>query len=165
MRYPGKKVITYRPCELISPERWEGPQQAQLGTEFGLNDLIVSRYPLSASGHSVVGFYRRLGKPLFTPRDQTLVRLLIEHVPWLHKVSPLPQNVSEVVSLSPRECQILVHLILGCTQKEVARGLQISKHTVTDHLKGIYRQREVNSRADCGNLSYSQSGLFWRASE
>jgi DNA-binding CsgD family transcriptional regulator len=50
--------------------------------------------------------------------------------------------------LSPREREVLHHLILGDRVSNIAEQLFISKHTVRNHLKSVYRKTGVNSQAE-----------------
>jgi DNA-binding NarL/FixJ family response regulator len=50
--------------------------------------------------------------------------------------------------LTPRESEILSALGEGMSNKEVARALGISAHTVKFHLETIFRKLEVTSRAE-----------------
>jgi DNA-binding NarL/FixJ family response regulator len=52
------------------------------------------------------------------------------------------------VALTARESEILQVLAKGMSFKEVAKVLSISPHTVTDHVKAIYKKLKVNSRAE-----------------
>ena len=48
--------------------------------------------------------------------------------------------------LSEREFQIVQFLVLGMTNKEIARELNISIHTVKAHLEDIYDKLKINNR-------------------
>ncbi len=50
--------------------------------------------------------------------------------------------------LTEREREVLSLVGRGLRAKEVAEQLQISSHTVRDHLKSIYRKLDVSSRAE-----------------
>jgi DNA-binding NarL/FixJ family response regulator len=49
--------------------------------------------------------------------------------------------------LSPREREILQHLVDGMTMKQIARRLGVSYHTVTTHVRNIYEKLHVHSRS------------------
>ena len=49
------------------------------------------------------------------------------------------------IQLTPREVQVLRLRAEGCTCGQVAGRLGLSAHTVTTHLKNIYRKLEVHS--------------------
>lgn len=60
--------------------------------------------------------------------------------------------------LTAREREVLVLLSKGCRLPELAERLRISRHTVADHLKSIYRKLNVNSRAEAA-LEAARLGL------
>ncbi len=49
--------------------------------------------------------------------------------------------------LSPREEEVLRLLYNGCTYREIADRLRISRHTVHTHIKNIYQKLQTNSRS------------------
>lgn len=54
--------------------------------------------------------------------------------------------VDDEVPLTSRETQVLRHVALGLTNKEIARSLGISVETVKEHLQNILRKIAVNDR-------------------
>ncbi|MCL2713110.1 MAG: response regulator transcription factor [Alphaproteobacteria bacterium] len=50
--------------------------------------------------------------------------------------------------LSPREIGLLHLLARGCSNKQAARELSLSPHTIGDHVKSIYRKLGVSSRGE-----------------
>ena len=48
--------------------------------------------------------------------------------------------------LTPKEKMVLQYISRGYSNKEIARSLDISPHTVASHIKRIYQKLEVNSR-------------------
>jgi DNA-binding NarL/FixJ family response regulator len=62
-----------------------------------------------------------------------------------------PGTVSESVPdevLTPREREVLGLLARGFTLTDIARQLAISRHTVGDHVKNLYRKLDISSRAE-----------------
>jgi DNA-binding CsgD family transcriptional regulator len=59
--------------------------------------------------------------------------------------TPVPTNVAE---LSPRQEQTLQYLLGGDSEKQVARKLKLSQHTVHVYVKALYRRFGVSSRAE-----------------
>jgi DNA-binding CsgD family transcriptional regulator len=55
--------------------------------------------------------------------------------------------VNEPTALTPRECDVLRLLALGCTYEQVADRLGVSPHTVTSHIKNVYRKLGVRCAA------------------
>ena len=61
-----------------------------------------------------------------------------------------------LVSLTKRETEMLEVLARGLSFKEAAGALNISRHTVDDHMKSIYRKLSVHSRAEAVYEAISQ---------
>ena len=59
---------------------------------------------------------------------------------------PLPEEPT--VLLTPRELEVLGALGNGMTNKEVARLLRISRHTVKFHIESLFRKLGAASRAE-----------------
>jgi len=53
----------------------------------------------------------------------------------------------EVISLTPRESDVLYLIALGCTYEQAADRLGVSLHTVCTHVKNAYRKLGVRSGA------------------
>jgi DNA-binding CsgD family transcriptional regulator len=49
--------------------------------------------------------------------------------------------------LTPRECEVLRLIAFGCTYAQAADRLGVSLHTVTTHVKNLYRKLDVHSAA------------------
>lgn len=49
--------------------------------------------------------------------------------------------------LTSREAQVLWHLAQGCTYERIGDRLGVSLHTVTTHIKNIYRKLDVHCAA------------------
>lgn len=60
--------------------------------------------------------------------------------------------------LTARECEVLTLTAKGYRLPEVAERLAVSRHTVSDHLKNIYRKLKVNTRAQA-TLEAARLGL------
>lgn len=58
------------------------------------------------------------------------------------------QSAPEIISLSPREKEILALMVKGCSYKMIAAQLQISFGTVHTHTKKIYEKLHVNSNTE-----------------
>ncbi len=52
----------------------------------------------------------------------------------------------EQVQLTPRETQVLRHLALGLSNKEIGRSLKISVETVKEHVQNVMRKLAVKDR-------------------
>jgi len=61
--------------------------------------------------------------------------------------APAPNTSTEHVGLSPREREVIHELQLGSTNKEIARALDMTEHTVKFHFKNIFSKLGVDRRA------------------
>ncbi|MFU7528005.1 response regulator transcription factor [Qipengyuania sp. ASV99] len=55
-------------------------------------------------------------------------------------------KAAESLGLTRRECEILVHLAKGASNKEIARALKVSPNTVKTHVASLFQKLEVNGR-------------------
>ena len=62
------------------------------------------------------------------------------------ELKSLRQRYPELAKLTPRELEVLVHLLSDKTQEEIARELFISSSSVHFHCKNIYKKLEVSGR-------------------
>lgn len=60
------------------------------------------------------------------------------------------------ILLTPREVQVLTAVSNGLSNKEIARALGISQHTVKFHLESLMRKLGVSSRAEAVSKSMRQ---------
>lgn len=109
-----------------------------------------------ARGHAADS---RLSPPIVRAPAATYGRWLISHA------QPLGDGTDDIVitiqpatgrlllpafsrwyGLTAREEQILEHLCTDAASKNIARRLQLSAHTVNDHMKAIYRKTRASGR-------------------
>jgi DNA-binding CsgD family transcriptional regulator len=69
-------------------------------------------------------------------------------------------NLPEV-SLTERESEVLLRVAKGYTLPEIGVQLGLSRHTIADYVKQIYRKLNVSSRAEAA-LEAQRLGLFRR---
>ena len=56
------------------------------------------------------------------------------------------EGVDESVPLTERETQVLRHIALGLSNREIARSLEISVETVKEHVQNILRKIQCTDR-------------------
>jgi DNA-binding CsgD family transcriptional regulator len=97
---------------------------------------------------TVLGIFRELGDPNFQARDRRLIHLLHHELgPMVgHRLSRCAAPAAP--KLSPRASQTLERLLAGDSEKEAAANLGISQATVHQYVTAVYRQLNVNSRAE-----------------
>jgi DNA-binding NarL/FixJ family response regulator len=63
-------------------------------------------------------------------------------------------------ALSARERQVLSMIVLGCSNREIARRLHVAETTVKTHVKSSFRKLGVRTRAEaCSRILDPASGL------
>ena len=72
-----------------------------------------------------------------------------------------PQPSMPHVSLTDRETEVLLRVAKGFTLPEIGQQLSLSRHTIADYVKQIYRKLNVSSRAEAA-LEAQRMGLFGR---
>ncbi len=72
-----------------------------------------------------------------------------------------PANLLPEVSLTERETEVLLRVAKGYTLPEIGVQLGLSRHTIADYVKQIYRKLNVSSRAEVA-LEAQRLGLFGR---
>lgn len=119
----------------------------------GMDRLMFSVYPLGDSTVSGVGLHRRVGKPAYTPIERCIVHVVLSQIDWLHRADiDVPANDGRLAELTPRLRQTLMFLLMGDSRKQIAVKMNLSPHTVSDHMKSLYRLYGVNSRGELLSL-------------
>jgi DNA-binding CsgD family transcriptional regulator len=110
---------------------------------------IVAEWSIESDGlRSIVSAHRPRGTPSFSARDAAamkLIRLACEGI--------CPRTG---VSLTPRLRQVLVALQRGLTEKECARHLKLSRHTIHEYVKSLHKRFKASSRGELLNLSFDR---------
>jgi DNA-binding NarL/FixJ family response regulator len=71
-------------------------------------------------------------------------------------------NAMPRVQLTDRENEVLLRVAKGFTLPEIGVQLSLSRHTIADYVKQIYRKLNVSSRAEAA-LEAQRLGLFARS--
>ncbi|MEX0885749.1 MAG: helix-turn-helix transcriptional regulator [Phycisphaeraceae bacterium] len=118
----------------------------------GLEDRITSslRLPqLDASAMQVIVLHRAAGDGPYTRRAQRLVHLFHHELAGrLGGMLALPEAESAEPALPRRLQQVLACLLRGDSEKQVARRLHISPHTVNRHVQRLHQRFDVRSRGE-----------------
>ncbi|MEO8080498.1 MAG: response regulator transcription factor [Caldimonas sp.] len=107
----------------------------------------------------IVDQFRRMsqGEPPLSP---AIARRVMAHFASRSSERERPKNMPVVV-LTDRENEVLLRVAKGFTLPEIAVQLNLSRHTISDYVKQIYRKLNVSSRAEAA-LEAQRLGLFGR---
>ena len=107
----------------------------------------------------LVDQFRRMsqGEPPLSP---AIARRVMAHFASRSSQRERPKNMPSVV-LTDRENEVLLRVAKGFTLPEIAVQLNLSRHTISDYVKQIYRKLNVSSRAEAA-LEAQRLGLFGR---
>jgi DNA-binding NarL/FixJ family response regulator len=89
------------------------------------------------------------------PLSPSIARRLLSHF----RAEPEKHPAKEETQLTPREREVLSALARGITIANIGDELGISRHTVGDHVKNIYRKLNITSRAEAA-LQAKNMGLL-----
>jgi DNA-binding CsgD family transcriptional regulator len=113
------------------------------------DDGLWSRLRLPGLNHvHMVTLHRRVGDRGFGPRDRRLLHLLHLELGPLLGTALAPAGEPGPAGLPPRSRQTLESLLRGDSEKETARRLGLSVHTVHEYVTALYRHFGVCSRAE-----------------
>lgn len=115
-----------------------------IGIEVGLNSF----QPVAdGSSIDVMQVTAPWGRPL-DERARLIVKLVHEQiVPQIGKVLAAHDQPSPA-DLSPRRRQTMELLLKGLGDKQIAQELQLSRHTVNEHVTAVLRHFDVSSRSE-----------------
>ena len=83
----------------------------------------------------------------FSGRERLLAELAYSAIGPFDPPEPIFAG-SDMLQLTPRQYQTLHSLFSGQSEKQIARQIGLSRHTVHHHVKAIYRQFGVSSRGE-----------------
>ena len=113
-----------------------------------LDDMIHTHH-LSDSGQMRwLHVHRAQGDAAFTKRDRRLLALLNMEVSELLGAKLAPLGTPGVNDLPNRLRDVLLCLMKGDSEKQAARRLTISRHTVHDYVKSLHAHFGVHSRGE-----------------
>jgi DNA-binding CsgD family transcriptional regulator len=143
-------LLTRTREQLVDDADWYRSAEFQeINRQAGMDDLLASGFwrPVSPFLFGLV-LYRPLGEGRHDERARRLVHLF-HHELSRHLGTALAlEHGGAVAELPPRLRQVLDCLLEGDSEKQVAARLGLSRHTVHDHVKALYRRLGVTSRPE-----------------
>ena len=130
-----------------------GNTEIMVITVFGDEKHVLSAIEAGASGYLLKdGTADYIGDSIIqmmngeSPVSPAIARHLLKRFRTMHTTPAVQQADSP--KLTPRESEILQYVAKGFSFTEVAKLLSVSPHTVTHHIKNIYKKLAVCSRAE-----------------
>jgi DNA-binding NarL/FixJ family response regulator len=89
------------------------------------------------------------------PLSPSVARRLLDHFRVEQETAntEVSPAITEQTLLTPREREVLVQLTRGISIADIGTVMNISRHTVGDHVKNIYRKLNISSRAEAAVLA------------
>ncbi len=118
---------------------YDNPTYVARAAALGADDYLLK----NGTSETIYESLDRAGNGKTPPPDSQLTKIrrtMQEEV----DVSTLPKELP----LTGREAQVLRHVALGLSNKEIARSLSISVETVKEHVQNILRKIKANDRTD-----------------
>lgn len=139
----GTEVIalltaTQPACVVVVASIFDDDDNLFQALQAGAQGYLLKDHPSDWLSRQLAGIAD--GQPPLSP---AIARRLLRH---FHAIGT-PDNV-EATDLSPREREVLTRLAQGIRIAEIAEALALSRHTVGDHVKNIYRKLNISSRAE-----------------
>jgi DNA-binding CsgD family transcriptional regulator len=127
---------------------YRSPYAQEFLRPIGVDDHVVSICRLERRSRiDALALYRPWGDRAFSDREIGMIQLFHEEVGWLLD-RDLSIPIARLSKLAPRLRETLECLLEGDSEKQIARRLAISSHTVHDYVKEIHRKLGVHSRGE-----------------
>lgn len=140
---------TVRRQDFVADRAWYASDHAQrVLRPVGIDQYISSCYPVPAFGIvNMITISRPWGEPRFGGRELALLHLFHTELGRLWDDIPVPAD-DVLARLSPRLRQTLEALAAGEGEKQIAARYRLSRHTVHNHVRELYRRAECGSRGE-----------------
>jgi DNA-binding CsgD family transcriptional regulator len=143
--YHARETRVLRLSDFGSPQRLRRlPYYTEVWRPLGIEDALRLWLP-AAPGRAITVFLERSG-PTFSDREKSLLELARPHLVAMRAVRGRVGLVAATLGLTVRETQILGQVRRGLTNREIARALSISPHTVRKHLEHAFAKLGARSR-------------------
>ena len=152
----AKQVLAQKPgIKVIFLTIFEDTESIRLAMQSGAAGYLLKH----VSRHNLIDTIKRVysGETII---DQSVFRQIVNDYTRLSKkhtdIKPLKRE-EEPVELTPREQEILRHLVRGLTNKEISTATNLAVDTVKTHLRNIYRKLQVKNRTQAISMAMKLS--------
>lgn len=136
--------------ELHCHPRWVDSPAGRRWARLGVSDMIVGVAPITGMtpGRCLAVEFGASGDSPLTPCEVEVVRASLSLLAKRTLLAFGRERSTPLTRLTSREQQVLDHLALGKSVKEIASDLARSPHTVHDHVKSLHRKLNASSRGE-----------------
>lgn len=143
--------LAVRRSDVVGDEEWYASEQVQKYRKRGGVDdqMLTAVFTPDPTIYYAFGLHRAWGKPLFSDRDRAIALLTMTSIDWLFDGLRAELHGQELLSsVSPRLLHTLAALLRGDSEKQAARRLGVSPHTVHEYVKRLHKQLNAKSRGE-----------------
>lgn len=148
-KFSGQTMVLSR-NQIWGRETWyRSHTYNEIHRECGIDDYVISICPTNISGRcTTLWLHKGVGSRDFTAREQAIISLI--HLTVNSEIGTYLAAADEptLSSLTYRRLQVLDHLLLGDSEKQIAYKLDVGKAAIHDHVLAIYRHYQVSSRGE-----------------
>ncbi len=144
----GGKFRTHRLCDVVEADWFQSDYYRVFYLDAGLEDAILSSFPINRDAESWIGLHRRRGRAPFDEGERDDLARIMRGLKWFHRHLMLSHGLLVADSpLTVAERKVLHLFLTGLPEKQIAEQLGRSPHTVHDTVAAIYRKFGVKSRS------------------
>jgi len=134
--------------EALPPEWFEGEHYRRYYLEVGHADSMSVRCALNDDVRIHLFVFRDAQAPRFSASDSSLLGFAMRGLRWFHRQQLLSHGLLIAnAPLTPAERKVLLGLLDGHMEKQIAQKLDQSPNTTHFHVKSIYAKFGVRNRS------------------
>jgi DNA-binding CsgD family transcriptional regulator len=139
--------------ETLPPEWFEGEHYRRHYLDVGFADSISVRIALNDDVRMRLFVFRDAQAPRFTAQDGERLGFVMRGLRWFHRQQLLSHGLLIAdAPLTPAERRVLLALLDGDTERQIAQTLEQSPNTTHFHVKSIYTKFGVRNRPSLSAL-------------
>jgi DNA-binding CsgD family transcriptional regulator len=155
LRRARGKAVTLRREDVMDRSWYRSAHYNEFRRTIHAGESLYNRFRAPDGSVFRMGILRELDDRPFTQRDVRLLRLFHENLAGVYcAASPAarapgaPQGAPRIEDLPPRLQPVLRLMLQGDAEKQIARKLDLSPHTIHEYAKVLYRTLGVSSRGE-----------------
>jgi len=140
--------------EAVAREEWEGHWWCEQLLKEGVGERMIGTYTLTPIAESHLLVDRAPGEPPFSESDADRLYELLCDFPRIHHALMLERGLAAPAQrpFSPREREVVQHLLGPMREAEIADSLGLSKGATHNYIIEIYRVLQVSGRLEMMQL-------------